>query len=149
MNAVQFFVQIFADLIIAVLLIRQLGGQFMIGQKIAKNEQDNQSRIEAMKDYREWNSWDTKKVRSPDVISAILEYRGDPKIEINSKGATADNNWKRSQDPPKVYTEANTKDTDIATIYTDFEDPTLQYISKIERNENGVVTVIHFIKQYD
>lgn len=147
MDAVMPFIRILGDVLITAAVVLLLNRQTMQAQKVATHEQSSQAYIESMKDYREWNSWDQKIVYAPDVISAILEYRGDPILEINEKGASAANSWKRS-DSYKQYTANNTKDSDISAIYTAFEDSTKKYIAVLERNANGAVSTIHFVKQF-
>lgn len=146
MDAIITFAKMFGDVLIAGIMIMLLSKQMIQAQSVAQREQEHQAQITAMKEYREWNSWDEKLVYAPDVISAILEYRGDPVVEINVKGANASNDWKRSKSYKK-YTTANTKDTDIANIYTEFEDSTKRYKASLERNANGAVVIIHFVKQ--
>lgn len=117
-----------------------------MGQDAGRVERANQATIQTMQEYRKWNSWDSKVVYAPDVVSAILEFRGDPKVQIDNPLSEDKNKWDENN-IIKVYTTTNTTDSDLASIYTRFEDSTQKYVAQIERNANGEVSCLHFIKQ--
>ena len=138
---IQFLTEHFLDLIgviVVIIIIVRMAGTF---ERAGRKEMHNQNSIAVMEEYRQWNQWDQRLVYAPDVLSAILQYRGDPDVAINEAGSD-DTDW---GDEIKRYTVDNTKDSDINSIYLEFEDSTKQYIAMLEKDVNGAVSCIHFV----
>lgn len=136
------------DLIIFALCLSMFSKQSSMAQDAGRIERENQNTIQTMQEYRKWNAWDNNLVYAPDVVSAILEFRGDPEIWIVPP-KDGDKNEPDDNNPIKVYTESNTRESDLVDIHTKFADSTQQYVSKIYRDDehNQEVSRIYFIKQ--
>ena len=141
MSVIQFLTEHALDIIGVVTVIIIITRLTAVFERVGRREITNQDNIAVMTEYRQWNQWDQRLVYAPDVISAILQYRGDPDVAINDPGAT-DSEY---GDEVKRYTKDNTRDSDINRIYLEFEDSTKQYISLIEKDVNGAVKCIHFV----
>lgn len=142
MSPIQFFVVLGADMLITTGLLIMFAKGTSTAQTAGRIEQNNINTKQVMQEKRQWNRWDTKLVYSPDIVSAILEFRGTPIVEINNPISNDPYSW-----GSKIgkYDTENTKDSDIAQIYTDFQDSTKQYISVLEKDVNGAVEKVHFI----
>lgn len=138
------------DIALTVALIIMMSKGMNTVQDTGRMERENQNNIAAMQEYRKWNAWDEKVLYSQDIVSAILEFRGDPEIVINKQNSQDKYAYTDNTNSPnyiKSYTKSNTTDSDISQIYLDFADSTIKYISRLHRDENGEVDKIFFIRQ--
>lgn len=136
------------DLLLAGSIVMLFAKGSAMAQDIGKAEMQTQHNTTLIQEYREWNRWDMKITYNSDLISAALQYRGVPKIQVNKKGATS-TTWgaRDTALPISELTPANTKDSNVVDIYSAFEDATVKYVSMIEKDVNGEVSCIHFVEQ--
>jgi hypothetical protein len=124
---------------LAALVITFASSLGAIGGQIADQQQTQYNNMIAMQEYRQWDQYDNTLVYPQDVISFILQYRGDPEAFVDtSAGGGAPANYSlqwTSTSAPCAYTDQDISDLlPIGVSYT----------ANIIKDGNGAVIAVQF-----
>lgn len=119
------------DLLVVSILLSVIVGMLSVISTYSASLSAEEAEVEALREYREFNQYDSKVVYAQDVISAILRYRGEPVVSVMD-GATK--TWNLASAPCEYTTAA------IAEQFSQ----TKQYNAVLVRNASNQVVRIEF-----
>lgn len=127
----------FIELIGAGLCIVFIVGFSYVNTAYQEADRNNKTAAATMREVREFNSYNDNELKSQDVISAVLQYRGQPELWIDTaKGNTTTWGMKYTLD-----TQLSEYDVETLTAKFDIEDT---YVGELVKDDNGSIERIEF-----
>ncbi|QMV40504.1 hypothetical protein [Cohnella cholangitidis] len=115
-----------------------------LARESANIQQESDAAVENIKEYRKYNQFDgTINLFPTDVITAITESDGMPKVTVYGRGPVSPREWSKATPASQFRTSELVKDNVAGGLF----DPTDRYTSELVPDANGAIVQIIFRRQ--
>lgn len=137
------------ELMVTAIIIVYANNLNSIRKEFANNQQNEVNAIEISKEYRVYNRYDNTIIYAQDMVSALLEFRGEPHcrvITIDDKThdyyTTAKYPGKKDISPKTAYNTETLQSLYITA--NNNEEASRRYKCSLTKNDNGEIAMITF-----